>query len=53
MQQNNIIFYKTSDSQIQVQVEGENIWMNQDQIAELFGRSRNTITEHINNIYAD
>lgn len=53
MQQNNIIFYKTSDSQIQVQVEWENIWMNQDQIAKLFGRSRNTITEHINNIYSD
>ncbi|MDD3144598.1 MAG: hypothetical protein PHV23_00645 [Candidatus Gracilibacteria bacterium] len=34
-------------------IQNENIWMNQEQIGELFGKSRNTITEHINNIYSD
>ena len=51
--QNNIIIYKSPEWQIKVLIQNENIWMNQEQIWELFWKSRNTITEHINNIYSD
>lgn len=35
---------------IEVMVVDENVWMTQNLIAELFGKGRSTITEHIKNI---
>jgi len=48
---NKISLYKTPQWQIKVMIQNENVWMTQTQIWELFWKSRNTITEHINNIY--
>ena len=53
MEQSNILFYKTNNSQIQVRVEGENICMNQEQIAELFWKNRSSVSKHITSIYND
>lgn len=53
MTNNGIILYKTSEWQIKVLLESENIWMTQTQIWELFWKSQKTISEHINNIYED
>lgn len=49
--QNNIIIYKTSEWQVKVLVQNENIWMNQEQIWELFWKDRSVISKHISNIY--
>lgn len=38
---------------IQVQIDGETIWLNQDQLAELFDKGRSTIAEHISNIFKE
>lgn len=38
---------------IEVKIYDENIWLTQKFIAELFGKSRNTITEHLRNIFKD
>ena len=48
---NQIIIYKTEDGQTQVDVRLENdmIWLNRQQIAVLFGRDYKTISKHINN----
>ena len=35
---------------VEVNYEGDQLWMTQAQIAELFARDRSTITKHINNI---
>lgn len=53
--QNQIVIYEGSDgeSRIEVQFEGETVWLTIDQIAELFNKSRSTINEHILNIYAE
>jgi len=53
--QNKIIIYTASDGQtkIEVKLENEMLWLSQDKISELFGKSRSTITEHINNIFKD
>lgn len=50
---NKIVLYKNKNWIIKVLMEGENIWMNQAQIWELFWKSQKTISEHINNIYND
>ena len=50
-----ILIYKTPDEQtaIEVQFEGETVWLTQSQITELFQRDRTVITKHINNIFID
>jgi len=51
---NQIIIYQTEDGQTQIDVrlENETVWLTQKQIAELFGTKRPAITKHLKNIYA-
>lgn len=59
MTQNNqnseIIIFKTADEKISVNVvmENETVWLTQEQMAELFGKAKSTINEHIKNIYKE
>ena len=50
-----LIIYKTEDGKIKIEThfENETVWLNIDQIAELFQKSRSTINEHILNIYKE
>ena len=50
-----IIIYQTEDgqTQIDVRVENETVWLTQAQMAELFQSSRTNIVEHIQHIYED
>lgn len=52
---NQIIIYEGDEGQpkIQVRIEDETVWLNQEQIAELFDKGRSTITEHIQNIFEE
>ena len=52
-QNNPIIIYKTDDGQTQIDVrmENETVWLTQAQMAELFETDRTSIVRHINNIY--
>lgn len=51
MDSNQIIIYQTDDGQTQIDVRMENemIWLTRQQIANLFGRDYKTISKHINN----
>ena len=48
-----IIKFENGNVELEVNVspEEETVWLTQEQIAILFGKSRSTITEHINNIF--
>lgn len=50
-----IIVYTTKDSQIslEVQMNGDTVWLTQPQMAELFGRERTVIGKHIKNIFKE
>lgn len=50
-----VIKFVDNDFEIDVRTDKENdtVWLTQEQIAKLFGKSRSTITEHINNIFTD
>lgn len=52
---NKIIIYQTEDglTKIDVTIENETVWLNQDQMAELFQRDRTVITKHIGNIFRE
>ena len=48
-----IVIYQTEDgnTQIDVRLEHETVWLTQAQMAELFMTDRTSIVRHINNIY--
>jgi len=50
-----IVIYENSQDgvQLDVRLEDENVWLNQAQIAQLFGKARATIAEHISNIFRE
>ncbi|MFA5747032.1 MAG: virulence RhuM family protein [Candidatus Paceibacterota bacterium] len=51
--QSQIVIYQTEDGQAKVNVlfENETVWLTQDQMADLFEKSKSTINEHIQNVY--
>jgi prophage maintenance system killer protein len=53
MQTGEIIIYITNQGKtsIEVKLVDETVWLTQDQMGHLFGKSRTTINEHIKNIY--
>ena len=55
MEENNIIIYNTEDGKAKVVLYAKdgNIWMNQNQLAELFDTSKQNIGQHISNILLD
>lgn len=52
---NQIIIYQTEDGQTQVDVrlENETVWLTQAQMVEIYQSSKSNISEHIKNIIED
>lgn len=50
-----IIIYQSEDgnTKIEVKMENDTVWLNQNQIAKLFGKGKSTINEHILNIFKE
>lgn len=48
-----VIFEPTEGGQVIVRLEGDSLWLTQDQIANLFQRERSVITKHLRNIFTD
>jgi len=49
------VIFKTEDEKISVEVrfDEDTVWLSQEQMSQLFGKSRSTITEHIRNIFKE
>ena len=50
-----ILLYQTPDGEtrIEVRLQGETVWLNLDQMAELFQRNKSTISRHIRNVFEE
>jgi hypothetical protein len=50
-----IILYPRVDGApaLEVRLDGETVWLTQDQMAVLFGKAKSTINEHIKNIFSE
>ncbi|SNC65832.1 Fic/DOC family protein [Hymenobacter gelipurpurascens] len=48
-----ILLYQSADGQTQldVQLQNETVWLSQAQMAELFGRERSVITKHLRSVF--
>lgn len=51
----NFIIYNTPNGEVKIDVfvEDESVWLTQKSMAELFGVSKSTISEHLSNIFTD
>jgi prophage maintenance system killer protein/prophage antirepressor-like protein len=50
---NEIILFENQNVKLEVNLNEETVWLNQNQMAELFGKAKSTINEHIKNIYTE
>ncbi len=48
-----IAIYTSTSGTVEVRVEGEDVWLRQDQLAALFGRDRTVIGRHVRNVFAE
>ena len=53
--QDEIVIYGSNDGRIQldVQLDGETVWLSLDQLALLFGRDKSTVSRHIKNVFSE
>ncbi|MBO4529203.1 MAG: virulence RhuM family protein [Paludibacteraceae bacterium] len=51
--ESNILLYQTSDgsTNVEVTLKDDTVWLNLDQMAELFQRNKSTISRHIKNVF--
>ncbi|MBL4774728.1 MAG: virulence RhuM family protein [Mariprofundus sp.] len=54
-QEQNILLYQNADGNIMLDVhlQDDSVWVTQEQMAQLFGKAKSTINEHIGNIYKE
>lgn len=50
---NEIIIFENQEVKLEVNMSDETVWLNQEQMADLFGKDRTVITKHINNIFRE
>lgn len=50
-----LLIYASEDGNIKIDVrlDNETVWLNQEQMGQLFGKARSTINEHIQNIFEE
>ena len=50
-----IVLYTTDDgnTQLEIKLEKDTVWLTQNQMAELFGRDRTVLMRHIRNIFKE
>lgn len=55
MEENKIVIYQTEDGQTQIDVrmENETVWLTQAQMAELFQKDQSVVARHIANVFKE
>lgn len=55
MEKGQFLLYQTpdGDSQIEVKLQNDTVWLSLDQMAELFQRNKSTISRHVKNVLED
>lgn len=54
-QEQDVLLYQTDDgtTRVEVRVAGETVWLNQNQMADLFQTTKQNVGQHIRNVFAE
>ena len=50
---NQIAIYQSESGAVDVRLDGDTVWLTQEQMTQLFGRERSVITKHIRNVFKE
>jgi len=50
---NEIIIFENQEVKLEVNLQDETVWLTQENMSNLFGKSKSTINEHVKNIYKE
>ena len=51
---NEIVVYQLDETvRLDVRLDGDTVWLTQNQMTDLFQRDRTVITRHINNVFSE
>ena len=55
MDKNEIILYETADHAVKlnVNIDGDTVWLSLEQLTDLFDRDKSTISRHIRNVFKE
>jgi len=55
MNDSDLLIYQDPDGKIRIDVrlENETVWLTQEHMAQLFGKAKSTISEHIGNVFSE
>ena len=48
-----VIYQQIAGAPVTVRLEGETLWLTQEQMAALFARERSVITKHLRNVFKE
>ena len=48
---NDIVIFEADAQQVEVQLEGDTLWLSLQQLADLFGRDKSVVSSHLKNIF--
>jgi prophage maintenance system killer protein len=53
--ESSVLIYQAKDgsAMTEVRLDGETVWLRQEQMSQLFGRERSVITKHVRNVFAE
>jgi hypothetical protein len=53
MTEQQLIIFESGSGQVEMQLQGDTVWLSQEQMTVLFGRERSVITKHIRNVFSE
>ncbi len=48
-----LVIYRSDAGTVEVRLEGDTVWLRQEQLSQLFGRDRTVIGRHVRNVFAE
>ena len=48
-----LVIYRSDAGTVEVRLEGDTVWLRQEQLSQLFGRDRTVIGRHVRNLFAE
>ena len=53
MEKQIVVYEGTNDVRLEVKTDGETVWLTQEQMCRLFGRTQPVIARHISNVFRE